>query len=120
MVLDPETGLTLKQMYEFFDKLIDDNMDNITALKEAIDRDFDVPDNVLDEIVGKIEREEQLSPNDIRTLARAVGMDYELLTSDKLADDFTDRFINAVNALIAIRKQYAPSKPEVQDGLQNN
>lgn len=120
MVLDPETGLTLKQVYDFLDDLVENNRGNLEELRDAINADYDVPDNVLDEIIGKIEREEQLSPNDIRTLARAVGMDYELLTSDKLADDFTDRFINAVNTLIAIRKQYASNKPEVQDGLQNN
>ena len=113
MVLDPETGLTLKQVYDFLDDLVENNRGNLEELRDTINTDYDVSDNVLDEI----EHKEKLSPNDIRTLARAVGMDYELLTSDKLADDFTDRFISAVNNLFALRRQYRSNKPEVQNGI---
>lgn len=114
MVLDPETGLTLRQVYEFLDNLVEDNRDSLEELRKAIIEDYEVPDDLLSEIITKIKNEEQLSPNDIRTLARAVGMDYELLTSDKLADDFADRFIEAVNILINIYNQF---KPEAQNGI---
>ena len=106
MILDPETGLTLKQVYDFLSDTLDYNADSIKALRDTINSDYEVSDEELDNIFSMLEREEKLSPNDIRTLARAVGMDYELLTSKELAPDFTDRFISAVANLWAIRNKY--------------
>ena len=102
MILDPETGLTLKQVYDFLSDTLDYNADSIKALRDTINKDYEVPDDVID----ALEHKEQMTPNDIRTLARAVGMDYELLTSKELAPDFNDRFAKAVNNLYAIRNKY--------------
>ena len=102
MILDPETGLTLKQVYDFLSDTLDYNADGIKALRDTINSDYEVSDDVLD----ALEHKEQMTPNDIRTLARAVGMDYELLTSKELAPDFNDRFAKAVNNLYAIRNKY--------------
>ena len=106
MILDPRTNLTLHQAYNFLSDLVDANMDNITELRDAIEKDYEVPDEVLDEL----EHKEQLTPNDIATLARAVGMDYELLTSKELPKDFEDRFNTSVNNLYAIRNKYKPKE----------
>ena len=106
MILDPETGLTLKQVYDFLSDTLDYNADSIKALRDTINSDYEVSDEELDNIFSMLERGEKLSPNDVRTLARAVGMDYELLTSKELAPDFTDRFISAVANLWAIRNKY--------------
>lgn len=102
MILDPETGLTLKQVYDFLSDTLDYNADSIKALRDTINKDYEVSDDVLD----ALEHKEQMTPNDVRTLARAVGMDYELLTSKELAPDFNDRFAKAVNNLYAIRNKY--------------
>lgn len=102
MILDPETGLTLKQVYDFLSDTLDYNKDGIKALRDTINSDYEVSDDVLD----ALEHKEQMTPNDVRTLARAVGMDYELLTSKELAPDFNDRFAKAVNDLYAIRNKY--------------
>lgn len=102
MILDPETGLTLKQVYDFLSDTLDYNADSIKALRDTINKDYEVSDDVLD----ALEHKEQMTPNDVRTLARAVGMDYELLTSKDLAPDFNDRFAKAVNDLYAIRNKY--------------
>ena len=106
MILDPETGLTLKQVYDFLSDTLDYNADGIKALRDTINSDYEVSDDVLD----ALEHKEQMTPNDIRTLARAVGMDYELLTSKELAPDFNDRFARAVNSLYAIRNKYKGGK----------
>lgn len=102
MILDPETGLTLKQVYDFLSDTLDYNKDGIKALRDTINSDYEVSDDVL----NALEHKEQMTPDDIRTLARAVGMDYELLTSKELAPDFNDRFIKAVANLWAIRNKY--------------
>lgn len=112
MILDPETGLTLKQVYDFLSDTLDYNADSIKALRDTINKDYEVSDDVLD----ALEHKEQLTPNDVRTLARAVGMDYELLTSKELAPDFNDRFAKAVNNLYAIRNKYKGGN----DGCTNN
>lgn len=112
MILDPETGLTLKQVYDFLSDTLDYNKDGIKALRDTINSDYEVSDDVLD----ALEHKEQLTPNDVRTLARAVGMDYELLTSKELTPDFNDRFAKAVNDLYAIRNKYKGGK----NGCTNN
>lgn len=112
MILDPETGLTLKQVYDFLSDTIDYNKDGIKALRDTINSDYEVSDDTLD----ALEHKERLTPNDVRTLARAVGMDYELLTSKELAPDFNDRFAKAVSNLWAIRNKYKGGK----DGSTNN
>lgn len=106
MILDPETGLTLKQVYDFLSDTLDYNADGIKSLRDTINTDYEVPDEILD----TLEHKEQLTPNDIRTLARAVGMDYELLTSKELAPDFKDRFAKAVNGLYSVRNKYKGGK----------
>lgn len=108
MIINPKTGLTLRQTYDFLSNLIDSNRDNIIALKESIDQDYEVPDDVLD----TLEHKEKLTPEDILTLAKAVGMDYELLTSKELPDDFNDRFCSAVDNLYILRNKYRPKKGE--------
>lgn len=112
MILDPETGLTLKQVYDFLSDTIDYNKDGIKALRDTINSDYEVSDDTLD----ALEHKKQLTPNDVRTLARAVGMDYELLTSKELAPDFNDRFAKAVSNLWTIRNKYKGGK----DGSTNN
>lgn len=102
MILDPETGLTLKQVYDFLSDTLDYNADGIKSLRDTINSDYEVPDETLD----TLEHKEQLTPNDIRTLARAVGMDYELLTSKELAPDFKDRFAKAVDNMYKIRNRF--------------
>ena len=64
-------------------------------------------------------QELDITPDDIRTLARAVGMDYDLLTSDELPEDFNDRFSTAVDNLYKLRNIYK-HKPEVSDASTNN
>lgn len=108
MIVNPKTGLTLRQVYDFLSNLIDSNRDSIMSLKESIDQDYEVPDDVLD----ALEHKEKLTPEDIRTLAKAVGMDYELLTSKELPDDFNDRFCSAVDNLYTLRNKYRPKKGE--------
>lgn len=115
MILDPETGLTLKQVYDFLSDTLDYNADGIKALRDTINSDYEVSDDVLD----ALEHKEQMTPNDIRTLARAVGMDYELLTSKELAPDFNDRFARAVNNLYAIRNKYKGGKNGSTDNPAN-
>lgn len=115
MILDPETGLTLKQVYDFLSDTLDYNKDGIKALRDTINSDYEVSDDVLD----TLEHKEQLTPNDIRTLARAVGMDYELLTSKELAPDFNDRFAKAVNDLYVIRNKYKGGKNASTDNPAN-
>ena len=110
MILDPITGLTLEDAFNFLRYLIRENKDNLMEVKDAINADYTVPDDVLD----GIKKKEKLEPDDIRTLARAVGMDYELLTSSELAPDFSDRFKSAVNNMYNIRRQYRPEQG-VQD-----
>lgn len=112
MILDPQTGLTLEDTFKFMRLLVRASKDNLTELKDAIQADYEVPDETLD----ALENKQELTPNDIRTLARAVGMDYELLMNKDLTPDFQDRFNNAVNNLWNIRKQYR-LQPEVQNGL---
>lgn len=102
MILDPETGLTLKQVYDFLSDTLDYNADGIKSLRDTINSDYEVPDETL----NALEHKEQLTPNDIRTLARAVGMDYELLTSKELAPDFNDRFAKAVDNMYKIRNRF--------------
>lgn len=110
MILDPETGLTLKQVYDFLSDTLDYNAESIKELRDTINSDYEVSDDILDDLEYKLEHQEQLTPNDIRTLARAVGMDYELLTSKELAPDFKDRFIKAVRDLYIIRNKYKGGK----------
>lgn len=112
MILDPETGLTLKQVYDFLSDTLDFNKDGIKALRDTINKDYEVSDDVLD----ALEHKEQMTPDDVRTLARAVGMDYELLTSKELAPDFNERFAKAVNNLYTIRNKYKGGK----NGCTNN
>lgn len=111
MILDPSTGLTLEDAFELCRMLVRDNKDNLNELRDAIQADYAVPDDVID----SLENKEKLEPNDIRTLARAVGMDYELLTSKELAPDFSDRFNAAVNNMYNIRRRFRPVKQEVPD-----
>ena len=108
MIINPKTGLTLRQIYDFLSILIDSNRDSIMALKELIDQDYEVSDDVLD----ALEHKEKLTPEDICILAKAVGMIYELLTSKTLPDDFIDRFCSAVDNLYTLRNRYRPKKGE--------
>ena len=108
MILNPKTGLTVKMAYDFINNLIASNKDNIMELKECIDKDYEVPDEVLD----SLEHKENLSPDDIRTLARATGLDYEMLTSKELPEDFGDRFNSAVEGLYALRNQFKTKTPQ--------
>lgn len=108
MILNPKTGLTVKMAYDFINDLIASNKDNIMALKECIDKDYEVSDEVLD----SLEHKENLSPDDIRTLARAAGLDYEMLTSKELPEDFGDRFNSAVECLYALRNKFKAKTPQ--------
>ena len=116
MIVDPETGLTLKQVYDFLSDTLDYNADSIKALRDTINSDYEVSDDVLDEL----EYKERLTPNDIRTLARAVGMDYELLTSKELAPDFKDRFTKAVEGLYSVRNKYKGGKKNGNNDCSGN
>ena len=112
MILDPKTGVTLKDVADFLSDMFDYNKDGIESLRDTINKDYEVSDDVLD----ALEHKEQMTPDDIRTLARAVGMDYELLTSDELAPDFGDRFNKAVANLYKVRNKYKMQpKQEVPD-----
>lgn len=115
MVLDPKTGLTLEDAFKFLRMLVKNNKENLTELRDVINADYPV----ADEIIDSLENKENLEPNDIRTLARAVGMDYELLTSPELAPDFSDRFNAAVNNMYNIRNTYRPRQEVPANGLQN-
>lgn len=102
MILDPRSGLKLEDVYKFMRLLVRANKDNLNELRDAIFADYDVPNETLYALKDK----QELDPNDIRTLARATGMDYELLMNDEPAPDFQDRFIGAVNNLWNILSQY--------------
>ena len=108
MIIDPKTGMTLQRAHELISDILESNKDSIMTLKASIDKDYEVPDDVLD----ALEHKEQYTPDDIRTLARAVGMDYELLTSKELPEDFNDRFCAAVDDLYTLRNKYRPKKGE--------
>lgn len=141
MILDARTGLTLEDAFKFMRLLVRENKENLNEVRDVIQADYPVSDEALDALEAKInaarkdinregkyaplpdetidalENKQDLDPNDIRTLARAVGMDYELLMSKDLAPDFQDRFNSAVQNMYNIRRQYRLSKPEVQNGL---
>lgn len=113
MILDARTGLTLEDAFKFMKLLVRENKDSLNEVRDAIQADYTVPDETID----ALENKQDLDPNDIRTLARAVGMDYELLMNKDLAPDFQDRFNSAVQNMYNIRRQYRLPKPEVQNGL---
>lgn len=115
MILDPQSGITLRQVFEYLCDIAAQNKPAIEEFAKDIESDYEVPDDVLD----SLEHKESYTPDDIRTLARAVGMDYDLLTSDKLPEDFNDRFNNAVSNLYTLRNKYR-QKQEVPDASTNN
>lgn len=102
MILNVETGLTLKALVDFLRWFITQNKDAILQLKDTISKDYEVPDADLD----ALEHKQDYSPNDIRTLLRATGMDYDFLTSDQLPDNFEEDFRNRVQGMYNIRNQF--------------
>lgn len=115
MILDPQSGITLRQVFEYLCDIAAQNKPAIEEFAKDIESDYEVPDDVLD----SLEHKESYTPDDIRTLARAVGMDYDLLTSDELPEDFNDRFNTAVDNLYKLRNMYK-HKPEADDGSTDN
>lgn len=109
MVLDPETGITARQVFDYGTNWVLKHKKEIEALKKEIYKYYeDIPEDELD----RLETATQYTPDDIRTLARAVAMDYELLTSKELPEDFYDRFNTAVGNFYALRNKLRPKKKE--------
>ena len=112
MLLDPNTGLTSQQVMKVLGRIIDDNRDALDALNASIEKDYEVSDDVLDELLDK----KELSPNDYRTLLRAIGEDYKYLTSDKLDDDYIQSCAKKINGLRDARAWLRANNKVVQNG----
>lgn len=112
MLLDPNTGLTSQDTMRVIGKIIDDNREDIDRLVQKIYDDYEVPEEVLDTLLEK----KDLSPNEFRTLLRAIGEDYRYLTTDKPDEEYVQSCAKKIDDLRKVRAWMKANNKVVQNG----
>lgn len=110
MTIDPNTGLQLKQVYDFISNWLDQNAEGIKAAADMIDEMYQVPEPWLEDIESRVGQGLPLSADDMKILARATGDDFMLSTCKEVPQEMNDKVARHINNLFNIRKAYRPKE----------